>query len=185
MCRGCETETMSHYGSGSWNLTRSLGSFISSFLKEKFENRQGRIVAYTDVGLVLIHVVTSQSFYVANPVSRQCVEILPRVPLEKCFWILGIATRTKDGVILGYKVVLLKTDFSFLIYSFVTGLWSLEASHFPFSFISQELVNPISLNGSIHWLAHNHEHQDFVVSFDFYATGIGQNMRKTLARWAR
>ncbi|CAF1858337.1 unnamed protein product [Brassica napus] len=104
MCRGCETETMSHYGSGSWNLTRSLGSFISSFLKEKFENRQGRIVAYTDVGLVLIHVVTSQSFYVANPVSRQCVEILPRVPLEKCFWILEIATRTKDGVVLGYKV---------------------------------------------------------------------------------
>ena len=73
-------------------------------------------MAYTDVGLVLIHVVTSQSFYVANPVSRQCVEILPRVPLEKCFWILGIATRTKDGVVLGYKVVLLKTDFSFLIY---------------------------------------------------------------------
>ncbi|KAH0885471.1 hypothetical protein HID58_061567 [Brassica napus] len=139
---------MSHYGSGSWNLTRSLGSFISSFLKEKFENRQGRIVAYTDVGLVLIHVVTSQSFYVANPVSRQCVEILPRVPLEKCFWILEIATRTKDGVVLGYKVVL---------------------------FISQELVNPISLSGSIHWLAHNHEHQDFVVSFDFYATGIGHS----------
>ncbi|CAN6838629.1 unnamed protein product [Brassica oleracea] len=175
MCRGCETETMSHYGSGSWNLTRSFGSFISSFLKEKFENRQGRIVAYTDVGLVLIHVVTNQSFYVANPVSRQCVEILPRVPLEKCFWILGIATRTKDGVVLGYKVVLLKTDFSFLIYSSETGLWSLEASHFPFSFISQELVNPISLSGSIHWLANNHEHQDFVVSFDFYATGIGHS----------
>ncbi|KAG2307410.1 hypothetical protein Bca52824_027158 [Brassica carinata] len=41
MCRGCETEKFSRF-------------FISSFLTEKFENRQGRVVAYTDVGLVLI-----------------------------------------------------------------------------------------------------------------------------------
>ncbi|VVB04303.1 unnamed protein product [Arabis nemorensis] len=174
MCRGCETETMAHYGSDSWNLKRSLGSYISSFLSEKFENRQGRVVAYTDVGLILIHVVTNQSFYVANPVSRQCVEILPRDGPRETFWILGIATRTQDGVVLGYKVVLLKTNFSFLVYSSETGLWSLETVRFPFSFVSQEFNNPISLNGQLHWLAHNLEHQDFVVSVDFYAaTGTG------------
>ncbi|CAA7055638.1 unnamed protein product [Microthlaspi erraticum] len=106
----------------------------------------------------------------ANPVSRQCVDIRPHVPLEKRFWILGIATRSVDEVVLSYKVVLLK-NFTFLIYSSETGLWSLEAAHFPFSYISQEFNNPISLNGNLHWLADNQEHQDFLVSFDFYATG--------------
>ncbi|CAH2045079.1 unnamed protein product [Thlaspi arvense] len=172
MCRGCETETMAHYGSDNWCLTRSLGSHIYSFLAEKFENRQGRVVAYTDVGLVLIHVVTTQSFFVANPVTRQCAEILTHGFLEERFWILGIATRTEDGVVLGYKVVLLKANFSgFLIYSSETGSWSLEAVRFPFTFVSQEFNNPVSLNGKLHWLAHNLEYKDFVVSVDFYATG--------------
>lgn len=173
------TETMAHYGSDNCKLTRSLGSYISSFLTEKFENRQGRVVAYTDVGLVLIHVLTTRSFYVANPVSRQCVEIRPLVSLEKRFLILGIATRSVDEVVLSYKVVLFKTDFTFLIYSSETGLWSLEAAHFPFSYISQEFNNPINLNGNLYSrLAHNQEHQDFVVSFDFYATG-SQRCRAT------
>ncbi|CAH8310909.1 unnamed protein product [Eruca vesicaria subsp. sativa] len=170
MCRGCETETMAHYGSDNWCLTRSLGSYISSFLADKFEDRQGRVVAYTDVGLILIYAVTK--FYVANPVSRQCVQILPNVNVEKRFWILGIATRTENDVVLGYKVVLLKTNFtSFLIYSSETRSWSHETVCFPFTFISQELNNPISLDGKLHWLAHNPEYKDFVVSFDFYATG--------------
>ncbi|CDY47240.1 BnaA02g29260D [Brassica napus] len=137
MCRGCETETMAHYGSDNWCLTRSLGSYISSFLAEKFENREGRVVAYTDVGLILIYVVTNQSFYVANPVSRQCVEILPHNHAMERFWILGIVTRTEDEVVLGYK----------------------------------EFNNPISLNGKLHWLAHNPEYKDFLVSFDFYPSG--------------
>nr|VDC91960.1 unnamed protein product [Brassica rapa] len=174
MCRGCETETMAHYGSDNWCLTRSLGSYISSFLAEKFENREGRVVAYTDVGLILIYVVTNQSFYVANPVSRQCVEILPHNHAMERFWILGIVTRTEDEVVLGYKVVLLekKKNFtSFLIYSSETGSWSLETVSFPFTFIAQEFNNPISLNGKLHWLAHNPEYKDFLVSFDFYPSG--------------
>ncbi|KAJ0245382.1 F-box protein [Hirschfeldia incana] len=172
ICRGCETETMAHYGSDSWCLTRSLGSYISSFLAEKFENRQGRVVAFTDVGLILIHVVTNQSFYVANPVSKQCIEILPHNHVMERLWILGIVTRTENDVVLGYKVVLLQRSFtSFLIYSSETGSWSLETVYFPFTFIAQEFNNPISLNGKLHWLAHNPEYKDFVVSVDFYATG--------------
>ncbi|EOA25851.1 hypothetical protein CARUB_v10019229mg [Capsella rubella] len=167
----CETEVMSHYGSDNWNLKRSLGSYISSFLTDKFENyNEARVVSYTEVGLVLIHRVSNQSFFVANPVSRQCVEILP-LPSERYerFWILGIATRVESGVVLGYKVVLLKPNFTFLIYSSETGLWSLDSANFPFTFISQEFNNPISLNGSLHWLAHSPDYQDFVVSVDFYA----------------
>lgn len=171
MCRGCETETLAHFGSDNWRLTRSLGSYISSFLAEKFDNRQGRVVAYTDVGLILIYVVTNQSFYVANPVSRQCVEILPHIHAMERFWILGIVTRTENEVVLGYKVVLLNNFTSFLIYSSETGSWSLETVSFPFIFIAQEFNNPISLNGKLHWLAHNPEYKDFLVSFDFYANG--------------
>ncbi|AEE77434.2 F-box family protein-like protein [Arabidopsis thaliana] len=168
MCRGCETEIMSHYGSDNWNLNHSLGYYISSFLTDKFENyNEARVVSYTDVGLILVHRVSSQSFYVANPVSRQCVEILPSQKLD-CFWILGIATRVENGVVLGYKVVLLKPNFTFLIYSSETGLWSLNSDTFPFSYISQEFNNPISLNGSLYWLAHGSEYQDFIVSIDFY-----------------
>ncbi|KAL0692560.1 hypothetical protein Bca4012_059740 [Brassica carinata] len=172
MCRGCETETMAHYGSDSWCLTRSLGSHISSFLADRFENRQGRVVAYTDVGLILIHVVTNQSFYVANPVSRQCVEILPHDHVRERFWILGIVTLTENDVVLGYKVVLLKRNLtSFVIYSSETGSWSLETVCFPFTFVAQEFINPISLNGKLHWLAQNPEYKDFLVSIDLYANG--------------
>ncbi|XP_010412432.1 PREDICTED: F-box protein At3g28330-like [Camelina sativa] len=177
MCRGCETEIMSHYGSDNWNLKRSLGSYISSFLTDKFENyNEARVVSYTEVGLILIHRVSNQSFYVANPVSRQCVEILPLASQkDERFWILGIATRVESGVVLGFKVVLLKPNFTFLIYSSETGLWSLDSAKFPFTYISQEFNNPISLNGSLHWLAHGLDYQDFVVSVDFYAIETGSD----------
>ncbi|KAL1198220.1 F-box protein [Cardamine amara subsp. amara] len=175
MCRGCETEVMSHYGSDNWNLKRSLSSYISSFLTNKFGNyNEARVVAYTDVGLILIHRVSNQSFFVANPVSRQCFEILPLASQkEACFWILGLVTKTENGVVLGYKVVLLKPNFTFLIYSSETGLWSVNNAEFTFTYISQEFNNPISLNGSLHWLAHGPDYQDFIVSVDFYALSDG------------
>lgn len=90
-------------------LEKSLDFFISSFLK-RFNNNNNyipaRVFAYSDVGLILIYVKPLKekngSLYVANPVSRECVEIIFPDALPLGFVtnqdqpIMGIVTRTDD-----------------------------------------------------------------------------------------
>ncbi|VVB04300.1 unnamed protein product [Arabis nemorensis] len=191
MCKNDPVEVLSHYGGEIWGLGRSLNSYIYSFLTKKFVNHQeiykhAKVVAYTDVGLVLIRVVSlfgNVSYFVANPVSEECVETDPPwfEPMHY-FWPLGIATRTeKNGVLSGFKVVLLfdamavpwKKSLKFLVYSSETGLWSLETVQVPVFFWRHDYHNPISSNGSLHWLARNHNNDEAVVSIDFYSAGTG------------
>ncbi|XP_010430835.1 PREDICTED: putative F-box protein At3g28280 [Camelina sativa] len=173
---GNEKEVIAHYRFNTWGLERSLGSYITSFLTKKFESQRNnyRVWAYsTDAGLILISEVpmhvNNRSLYVANPVSQECVKIPPHHKGDSCP--LGIATRTENGVLLDYKVVLFghSDEESLLIYSSETGLWTFDTVHLSlFGFYNQ---TPISLHGSIHWIATNGNQDHVAVSIDFYATG--------------
>ncbi|CAN6904755.1 unnamed protein product, partial [Brassica oleracea] len=188
MVKDDQQEAVAHYRCDIWgHPTQQLGSYIATFITEAFLNhkqkyRQVGAVAYTDVGLILIRVVSvlgNVSLYVVNPVSRECVETDPPwCEAEEDYWNLGLATLTdRDGVVLGYKVVLLydaiprKKSFSLLIYSSETGLWSQETVQFPYSFNRQEFRCSISLNGNLHWVARNNVNdEEIVVSTDFYGS---------------
>ncbi|KAF2570317.1 hypothetical protein F2Q70_00000268 [Brassica cretica] len=191
MCSYCITsEMVGHYQCDTWGLKRSLGSFIESFLTDKYQKSihgRVRVRAYSDVGLILIHikstVMEKGSLYVANPVSRECVEIiLDTLPIgfemKEYRWEWGLVTRTENGYLLGYKIVLFDNKWgdsklSCLIYSSETGLWSLETLHLPYSLYYRCLGYPISLNGNLHWLSQNMDHQEVVLSMDTYATSTG------------
>ncbi|EFH39088.1 hypothetical protein ARALYDRAFT_920231 [Arabidopsis lyrata subsp. lyrata] len=150
-----------------WGLTRSLGSYLSSFLTKTFEthNEKVRVLAYTNVGLILIGLgsdLKNPTYYMANPISQQCVKIPPRPlrPLgqqEECFR-PGLVTRIEKDVLLGYKVVLMdRTNIrtgvlSLVVYSSETGLWSFNTlqSHPQLHYMS--CIDPITLNGNIYWI---------------------------------
>ncbi|KAF8079737.1 hypothetical protein N665_1004s0021 [Sinapis alba] len=205
-----QEEAVAHYGCEIWGKTHSnnlklitnipltlylfqhhqpqqLGSYIDTFITEAFikhkeKYRQARAVAYTDVGLILIRVVSLPikaivSLYVANHVSRECVETDPPwFEAEEGYLHLGLATLTdKNGVVLGYKIVLLynatppwKKSFNLLIYSSETGLWRQETVQFPHSFHHQEFAYSISLNGNLHWVARNNVNDEVIVSINFF-----------------
>ncbi|KAL9293030.1 unnamed protein product [Arabidopsis thaliana] len=179
MCRETHKEVIAHYRCDTWGLTQSLGSYISSFLTHKFGIHKEKVTveAYTDVGLILVSL--KQTYYVANPISRQCVEIppLPRLPRRAdIFKPSGLATRIENGVVLGYKVVLMKDttdtdDISLLIYSSETGLWSFNTVQSPYLLKRVAWFNPVSLNGNLYWLCYNNYRDHLVVSHNLYATG--------------
>ncbi|CAF2035752.1 F-box protein At3g28330-like [Brassica napus] len=191
MCSyGIASEMVGLYQCDTWGLKRSLGSFIESFLTDKYHKSiygRVRVKAYSDVGLILIHIKSTLmekgSLYVANPVSRECVEIILDVlPIgfetDEYLWEWGLVTRTENGHLLGYKIVLFDKKLgdrklSCLIYSSETGLWSLETLHLPYSLYFNCLEYPISLNGNLHWVGQNMDHQELVLSMDTYATSTG------------
>ncbi|CAH8278955.1 unnamed protein product [Arabidopsis lyrata] len=164
----------------------SIGSYILSFLTNKFEIQRDKyeysVWDYTDVGLILVSEVSKKpsilinAVYVANPVSQDCIELPSH--LKEYVFPLGIVTRTENGVVLDYKVVLLdfgnvneNMEISLLIYSSETGLWSLSIVHLPSSLYYQYFYRSISLNGNLYWLNRNSDNEDVIVSHDFYATG--------------
>lgn len=85
MCRETHKEVIAHYRCDTWGLTQSLGSYISSFLTHKFGIHKEKVTveAYTDVGLILVSL--KQTYYVANPISRQC-DLLFLVCLEELIY---------------------------------------------------------------------------------------------------
>ncbi|KAJ4877793.1 F-box family protein [Raphanus sativus] len=190
MCIYCSItpEMVGHYQCDTWGLKRSLGSFIESFLTEKNQKRiygRAKLEAYSDVGLILIHKESTftekRVLYVANPVSRECVEIiLDALPIEfetnESRWEWGLVTRAENGHLSGYKVVSFEMykwgheRLSCLIYSSETGLWTLETVHLPDPFFYDFLGYPISLNGNLHWIDRNNDDQEVVLSIDFYAS---------------
>ncbi|CAA7032082.1 unnamed protein product [Microthlaspi erraticum] len=186
-------EVVAHYGCEIWGLQRSLGSYVSSFLTDKLREDDkhrpvwfdGNVsVVYSDVGLILISFRKpyggwNRTYYVANPITRQCVELppLPHLPLAKPCTYDGLATRIENGVVLSYKVVLIERWYSdtnnlcFLIYSSETGLWSSNTLRSPLTLRSALGFDPVSLNGKLYWLGHISGFEEVVFSYDFYATG--------------
>ncbi|KAF8086762.1 hypothetical protein N665_0613s0030 [Sinapis alba] len=176
-------EIVAHYQCDIWGLEQSLGSCIESFLTNKShkdKNRLAKVEAYSDAGLILIHEESIVSpYYVANPISRECIKISldplhKEFETRKCVWQWGIATRTENGVLLDYKVVLTNrfllntTKLSCLIYSSQTGLCSQETFDLPSFSIYSCFRSPVSLNGSLYWLASNTKNHEAVLSIDLY-----------------
>ncbi|XP_019100707.1 PREDICTED: F-box protein At3g28330-like [Camelina sativa] len=155
ICNEPNEEVLAHYGCENWGLSRSLGSYISSFLTDEFQNHKDhpenklvRVVAYTDDGLILV-----------------CLHVPS-----------GLVTKVENGVLLGYKVVVMNANYirdviELLIYSSDTGLWSFTTLHS--SLLLRRIVwhNPVNLNGSLYWLGNKqcNPHIQVVVSHDFYA----------------
>ncbi|XP_023640428.1 F-box protein At3g28330 [Capsella rubella] len=185
-CDAKNKEILAHYGCDNWGLSLSLYSYISSFLTDEFENHKDPtvyVLAYTDVGLILVCSYSDtigRTNYVANPISRQCVGI-PTPPPQTLLRVSrpvpsGLVTRVEDGVVLGYKVVLISARniidvITLLIYSSETGLWSLTTLRS--SLLLRRIVwhNPVNLNGSLYWLGYEQSKPKIqvVVSHDFYA----------------
>ncbi|XP_010554106.1 PREDICTED: putative F-box/kelch-repeat protein At1g15680 [Tarenaya hassleriana] len=210
---GSMNEVVSHCGRDGHCLSRSLGSYTSSFLKDliRFKNQEGdeklelqatrrkikqtRVVACTD-GLVLLVVKPlsgSDTYYVSNPVLRQWVEIPPPQSEsiedeDDYFKILGLVTHVENGAVSGYKVVRMAkffagpTSLDFQIYSSETGEWTIKEIHCPRAIRIMLNVDPINLNGSLHWLEVGVLTTDFIpqnfipfdpaiLTHDFYANG--------------
>ncbi|XP_010430830.1 PREDICTED: putative F-box protein At3g28280 [Camelina sativa] len=174
----CSTrEIVAHYGCDTWGLPRSLGFYISSFLTNKFKTQNGmlKVWAYTgDVGLILISenyvCAKNRSLYVANPISQECVRTPSHAHLKEYSCPLGMATQTENGILLGYKVVMVDftaKHFSLLIFSSETGLWSHKMVHKNFTL---RYNTTISLPEKIHWLSKS-DQEEIVVSMDLYVTG--------------
>ncbi|CAA7032081.1 unnamed protein product [Microthlaspi erraticum] len=203
MCKESQKEVVAHYGCDIWGLERSLGSYISSFVTDKrkireddkhrpvwFDDEEVSVV-YTDVGLILIsfrNLEGNLTYHVANPITRQYIELppLPRLLLAKSAKHSGLATRTENGVVLSYKVVLLEkcyfetNDLSLEIFSSDTGLWSFNTLRCPQSVRRCLNLDPFSLNGKLYWLGGNSDLGEVVVSHDFYATGTESNRCKVI-----
>ncbi|CAL9237163.1 unnamed protein product, partial [Arabidopsis halleri] len=88
MCTESKKEVLAHYGCENWGLSRSLGSYISSFLTDKFENHKDhlqyntlRVVAHTDIS--------------RPPASR--LKIFRPVPS-------GLVTKVENGVVIDWLV---------------------------------------------------------------------------------
>ncbi|CAH8314361.1 unnamed protein product [Eruca vesicaria subsp. sativa] len=190
-----DPEIVSHYQCDTWGLDRSLGSFIESFLadkQQKHKDQRVSVEAYSDVGLILLHVESTNTekgvIYVANPVSRECVEIFhDALPIgfetNESSWDWGLVARTENGHLLDYKVVILEKYkwcfemLSCLIYSSETGLWSLETLHIPHSCLIRYPGYPISLNGNLHWFGRSTDRHRVLISMDIYTTSIMGSVR--------
>lgn len=201
ICRDSRKEVVAHYGCETWGLARSLGFYVYSFLDEHFkiDKEKVRVLAYTDVGLILVGFEPSPTYYVANPISRQCVKIPPR-PLghlgqKEQNYHPGLVTRfdEKTNLLLGYKIVLMDTTkirttgvLGLLVYSSETGLWSYKTLD------SQPLVTsisylPITLNGTIYWSALSSTLSnespflcEILVSHDLYAEESSEHHNRCL-----
>ncbi|KAG2323549.1 hypothetical protein Bca4012_059032 [Brassica carinata] len=146
MLKDNQQEVVAHYGCEIWDHPpQQLGSYIDTFITEAFikhkeKYRQARAVAYTDVGLILIRVVSvlgNVFLYVANPVSRECVETDPpwfEAEEETDLW--------------SQETVQFPYSFRY----------------------RQEFSYYISLNGNFHWVARNNVNDEVVVSIDFYSS---------------
>ncbi|ESQ33453.1 hypothetical protein EUTSA_v10009395mg [Eutrema salsugineum] len=145
-------EVMAHYGCKVWGLPRSLDSYVSSFINGMTtkETQNVKVLAYTDVGFILITRFSRPS---------------------------GLVTWIENGDLLRYKVVLMdrsKSEGGFLrllIYSSETCLWSFKTlnSYGPLCYV--DWFHPVSLSGNLHWYGLTSDYKVAVVSHDFYATG--------------
>ncbi|XP_024010856.1 F-box protein At3g28330 [Eutrema salsugineum] len=128
----------------------------SLMCRESGVSKRVSVVTYTDVGLILIKLEPLEgrdltSYYVANPISRECIEIPPQPRVVQSFSPSGLATRIENGVVL--------------------GSWSFETIHSPLPLRRLVHLDPVCLNGKLYYSLLNKDFTevDVVVSHDFYA----------------
>ncbi|KAF2596902.1 hypothetical protein F2Q68_00011759 [Brassica cretica] len=179
MCRNQTEEIVAHYGCKVWGLQRSLGSYVSSFIAARLEAKKKvtRLWHPNPISKQRIKIPTPPTwllgFETEEPWFR---EVLSFVESDALFRQAGLVRRTKDGIVFGFKVVLVRTRFkntecfvAFTINSSETGLWS-KILHSPLPLISLNLLEPVSLSWNLHWFGLNLDGQVVVVSNDFYGS---------------
>ncbi|CAH8266904.1 unnamed protein product [Arabidopsis lyrata] len=174
-------ELIGFYGCEKWGLPRSLGSYISSPFSDAGIEIVSFIIKAISNGLLLI-LTQDYMIYVGNPVLREWVKIRPcTLSLKSYFQTIkfGLATRVdENGVVLGYKVVLVNTRFenatnlTLQIYSSETGEWTCEnvCCPCPIPWDSSPYPEPISVNGVLHWFGHGTINAGGIIAIDLYNT---------------
>ncbi|KFK35956.1 hypothetical protein AALP_AA4G060000 [Arabis alpina] len=132
-------EAIGFYGSKTWALPKSLGSYILPL--KPYPNLPSLDCFYrgSSNGLVLIEVSIKYTGYhahdfktfVGNPVLQQWFEITP--PPKRCIGPSLITSVDEDGVVSSFKVVMTdsrgdsdKDIWNVYVYSSETGLWSFK-----------------------------------------------------------
>ncbi|CAN7105113.1 unnamed protein product [Brassica rapa subsp. narinosa] len=165
-------EAMGFHGCSTWDLPRSLGSYIMPF--QRYPNLPTRSYFYTSSsnGLIWIDLFPTRTvgmtFYyktfVGNPVSQQWVEIPP--PPHECKATALVTRVDEDGVVLSFKVVrtcdpdpydqsLVPNDMGMYewrvcVYSSETGAWSFKRllSSIPVQYTAY--YPPVNVNGMLY-----------------------------------
>ncbi|CAN6913462.1 unnamed protein product, partial [Brassica oleracea] len=143
-------ELIGFHGCKTWDLPKSLGSFISLPLGFEFKASSN--------GLVLIERYGCGYSYVGNPVLQQWVKI-PQLPCGYC-GVLGLVTRVdENGVVLGFKVVRIAScvmrnghasyTLNMFVYSSETGIWTSKILQCP-HLITKLGARAKNLNGTIY-----------------------------------
>ncbi|CAH2045083.1 unnamed protein product [Thlaspi arvense] len=124
MCRDSKKEVLALYGCEIWGLQRSLGSYISSFLTDRFKKQRDQNRP-------------CESFELAGLVTRIENNVVLGYKAVLMHDTSGIVTRA----------------LSLLIYSSETKLWSFMTlrTHLPLT-NGVEHEPPLSLNGNLYWL---------------------------------
>ncbi|CAH2036293.1 unnamed protein product [Thlaspi arvense] len=183
------TEAIGFHGCDTWDLPKSLGSYIIPFrLYPNLPTSRYFYVASSN-GLIWINaffnrtenLAYSYKSFVGNPVLQQWVEIPP--PPEQSV-ATGLVTRVENGVVSGFKVVRTVDTgrkmerfmgmyvWRVCVYSSETGLWSFKrllSSH-PVKYTGS--YPPVNLNGTLYLrergLDHPTDEAGFLVAHDFY-----------------
>ncbi|CAH8345607.1 unnamed protein product [Eruca vesicaria subsp. sativa] len=156
-------ELIGFHGCKTWDLPKSLGSFISLPLGYDFKASSNELV------LIERHDGCS---YVGNPVLQQWVKI-PQPPPDYSI-VLALVTRVdEDGVVLSFKVVRVATvvfesfnhswTLNVFVYSSETGIWTSKILHCPHLIVSNRVAK--NLNGTIYCI----NGLGVVVAHDFYS----------------
>ncbi|CAF2148863.1 hypothetical protein YC2023_001294 [Brassica napus] len=167
LCSHRGKKLIGFHGCKTWDLPKSLGSFISVPLGFKFKASSN--------GLVLIERYDCDCSYVGNPVLQQWVKI-PQLPCGYC-GVLGLVTRVdEDGVVLGFKVVriassVMRNDhasytLNMFVYSSETGIWTSKILQCP-HLITGYGARATNLNGTIYFVILHVP--GVVLAHDFYS----------------
>lgn len=119
---------------------------------------------------------------VANPLSRQTVQIPPPPPFslgfpkQKYFKLPGIATKIENGIVSGYKVICIdmkkfkKVVLNFMMYSSKTSSWNFKKVHSTIPLFGFNYRNFVSLNRKIYWTALDESGDNYLICHDFYSS---------------
>ncbi|KAG2304799.1 hypothetical protein Bca52824_033450 [Brassica carinata] len=178
-------EAKGFYGCQTWDLQKSLGSYIMPFRRYmNLPTSSNYFYVASSNGLVWINVfftrtdnmAYSYKSFVGNPVLEEWVEIPP--PPDQCIP-TGLVTRVKNGIVSGFKVVRTSWtegrgmgvhEWRVYVYSSETGLWTFKrllSSH-PVNYTGS--YPPVNLNGMLYLREKGSDATEpgVLVAYDFY-----------------
>nr|VDC91966.1 unnamed protein product [Brassica rapa] len=160
MCRNQTEEVVAHYRCKVWGLQRSLGSYVSSFIAARLEaKKKYRVLAYTDIGLILLYVTTypaDQTYFVANLISKQRITI-PTPPTSLLGfeteepWFLQKILHTSGGSLMYMNIFSESVHHKLVVWRLMNREWQLVSVLMGFDYLPLTLaINPFDGNTIVH-----------------------------------